>query len=157
MAMAHGTRQSARRPPKAAAAAGFAPGNAALDPRRVLPTQDWITKVDQAHLNAVAEVQKLAVSHFYTGLINLRKDFASQVLFPPDQNQLPRELHGIVALPNGQPAAALAVCILPFVDASNGTVTFTQTGVTDANGQFSIRSEERRVGKECRSRWSPYH
>ena len=26
-------------------------------------------------------------------------------------------------------------------------------------GKFSflIRSEERRVGKECRSRWSPYH
>src|SRR2546425_8878668 len=23
--------------------------------------------------------------------------------------------------------------------------------------RFSIRSEERRVGKECRSRWSPYH
>ena len=22
---------------------------------------------------------------------------------------------------------------------------------------FHIRSEERRVGKECRSRWSPYH
>ena len=22
---------------------------------------------------------------------------------------------------------------------------------------FSKRSEERRVGKECRSRWSPYH
>ena len=26
---------------------------------------------------------------------------------------------------------------------------------TDADG--NIRSEERRVGKECRSRWSPYH
>ena len=24
-------------------------------------------------------------------------------------------------------------------------------------GLASIRSEERRVGKECRSRWSPYH
>src|SRR2546430_16839088 len=24
-------------------------------------------------------------------------------------------------------------------------------------GGFSRRSEERRVGKECRSRWSPYH
>ena len=24
-------------------------------------------------------------------------------------------------------------------------------------GLFSLRSEERRVGKECRSRWSPYH
>ena len=23
--------------------------------------------------------------------------------------------------------------------------------------EFSSRSEERRVGKECRSRWSPYH
>ena len=26
----------------------------------------------------------------------------------------------------------------------------------DENG-LEIRSEERRVGKECRSRWSPYH
>ena len=25
------------------------------------------------------------------------------------------------------------------------------------NGILAIRSEERRVGKECRSRWSPYH
>ena len=24
-------------------------------------------------------------------------------------------------------------------------------------GDLSVRSEERRVGKECRSRWSPYH
>ena len=23
--------------------------------------------------------------------------------------------------------------------------------------ESSVRSEERRVGKECRSRWSPYH
>src|SRR5690242_21325039 len=26
-----------------------------------------------------------------------------------------------------------------------------------AHGERSPRSEERRVGKECRSRWSPYH
>ena len=25
------------------------------------------------------------------------------------------------------------------------------------SGYFMPRSEERRVGKECRSRWSPYH
>src|SRR2546430_10493246 len=24
-------------------------------------------------------------------------------------------------------------------------------------GSYNVRSEERRVGKECRSRWSPYH
>ena len=27
----------------------------------------------------------------------------------------------------------------------------------DAPTAFRARSEERRVGKECRSRWSPYH
>ena len=30
--------------------------------------------------------------------------------------------------------------------------------LVDGQGNFgNIRSEERRVGKECRSRWSPYH
>src|SRR3990167_6875036 len=29
--------------------------------------------------------------------------------------------------------------------------------LSDHNSLFPIRSEERRVGKECRSRWSPYH
>ena len=27
----------------------------------------------------------------------------------------------------------------------------------EARGKTTLRSEERRVGKECRSRWSPYH
>src|SRR3712207_9157907 len=38
----------------------------------------------------------------------------------------------------------------------------TKAGVANltralANEWASLRSEERRVGKECRSRWSPYH
>ena len=28
---------------------------------------------------------------------------------------------------------------------------------SDRENEFKLRSEERRVGKECRSRWSPYH
>ena len=44
--------------------------------------------------------------------------------------------------------------------------TFTSLVLKDAeqkreklleNVQKEYRSEERRVGKECRSRWSPYH
>ena len=27
----------------------------------------------------------------------------------------------------------------------------------EINEKIVLRSEERRVGKECRSRWSPYH
>jgi len=33
----------------------------------------------------------------------------------------------------------------------------TRWFVTGDNDGASTRSEERRVGKECRSRWSPYH
>ena len=29
--------------------------------------------------------------------------------------------------------------------------------VKEHNSIYFVRSEERRVGKECRSRWSPYH
>ena len=43
-----------------------------------------------------------------------------------------------------------------------GTVTIPERGqptldVTIATASIDTRSEERRVGKECRSRWSPYH
>src|SRR2546428_13154289 len=31
------------------------------------------------------------------------------------------------------------------------------TQVQPRDGRAVVRSEERRVGKECRSRWSPYH
>ena len=39
---------------------------------------------------------------------------------------------------------------------------FTQKSIEAVNGCEKLameygRSEERRVGKECRSRWSPYH
>ena len=30
-------------------------------------------------------------------------------------------------------------------------------GGVSVAGEIQLRSEERRVGKECRSRWSPYH
>ena len=29
--------------------------------------------------------------------------------------------------------------------------------IPEPTGESGVRSEERRVGKECRSRWSPYH
>ncbi len=39
-----------------------------------------------------------------------------------------------------------------------GIVEAVGEGVTTLKkGDHVIRSEERRVGKECRSRWSPYH
>ena len=47
------------------------------------------------------------------------------------------------------------ICVL-----INGTINDINTAVMDfkkINDIVTTRSEERRVGKECRSRWSPYH
>jgi len=70
----------------------------------------------------------------------------------------------VVATANGdgQPSAR-AVLLRGFDD--RGFCFFTNFGSRkarelDANPRAAVlfhRSEERRVGKECRSRWSPYH
>ena len=46
-------------------------------------------------------------------------------------------------------------CVVP----CSGTteITSAQSFQSGAYGNSADRSEERRVGKECRSRWSPYH
>ena len=52
----------------------------------------------------------------------------------------------------GQQAAAQKEAPPPVV----GVVTVHPETVT-LTTELTTRSEERRVGKECRSRWSPYH
>ena len=43
------------------------------------------------------------------------------------------------------------------VDSQLGNGVSCGTGCILTKDGLVIRSEERRVGKECRSRWSPYH
>ena len=55
--------------------------------------------------------------------------------------------------------AVLAAALVAFAgcagDELKGVMTIVLDNQTDP--AVEIRSEERRVGKECRSRWSPYH
>ena len=44
----------------------------------------------------------------------------------------------------------------PDYDAASGMTKIIASVIADLEALQS-RSEERRVGKECRSRWSPYH
>ena len=53
----------------------------------------------------------------------------------------------LIALPDGVDALVRDLFLVALV--VNGWFLYRQSGV--------LRSEERRVGKECRSRWSPYH
>ena len=50
--------------------------------------------------------------------------------------------------------AAVATIILVLAGA---TSALAQVDAGSILGTVTDRSEERRVGKECRSRWSPYH
>ena len=42
-------------------------------------------------------------------------------------------------------------------DVTNGQMADLDWLLYNAAMEYASRSEERRVGKECRSRWSPYH
>src|SRR3712207_4482225 len=45
----------------------------------------------------------------------------------------------------------------PWWGRTSGAAWWPARGSTPVGGLRTTRSEERRVGKECRSRWSPYH
>ena len=44
-----------------------------------------------------------------------------------------------------------------FRDGKNGEYAYLFKKKDAVKEKKKVRSEERRVGKECRSRWSPYH
>ena len=47
--------------------------------------------------------------------------------------------------------------VLSLFPGMNGTIPTVQAAEKTSPESAYWRSEERRVGKECRSRWSPYH
>ena len=64
---------------------------------------------------------------------------------------------GLGALRLGADAVCDAMALnggVPRLNAMTGGYTWDDDYVWDS---WAARSEERRVGKECRSRWSPYH
>ena len=57
----------------------------------------------------------------------------------------------------GLPLARNAQAQTTYEEMEQLTVNEQITTVITASEPVRFRSEERRVGKECRSRWSPYH
>ena len=46
---------------------------------------------------------------------------------------------------------------LKFYIERDSIISILVSSIYDVSSDKDVRSEERRVGKECRSRWSPYH
>ena len=67
---------------------------------------------------------------------------------PPFDSQMAAVDAEVVALA----VSPLLACIVIVVRGALLLMAFDKLA-----GAGSVRSEERRVGKECRSRWSPYH
>src|SRR3712207_9141824 len=97
--------------------------------RRPLMAGNW--KMNLNHLEAIALVQKLAFS-----LTEQQLTDVEAVVLPP-----------FTALRSVQ----------TLVDGDKLLIRYGAQDVSaHASGAYT-RSEERRVGKECRSRWSPHH
>ena len=64
-------------------------------------------------------------------------------------------------LSSSQHVIIMSLCLhVTYAQKTDTTKTFIQgkeLGEVVVKSSYLTRSEERRVGKECRSRWSPYH
>src|SRR3712207_9312169 len=81
-----------------------------------------------------------------------------------DFNIATKIYYGLCAIQHrGEESAGIAVCkeksLKYYKDMGLVCNVFNDKTLQSLNGNVGIghRSEERRVGKECRSRWSPYH
>src|SRR5256885_10833157 len=67
----------------------------------------------------------------------------------------------VVVVPSASPPCFEGCDIQSPIDAPSGRVRMyasqNESTAFSLNRKWARRSEERRVGKECRSRWSPYH
>ena len=66
--------------------------------------------------------------------------------------------HGAISVPSLEESLAWYARVLGFqVETQFDIPAIPARAAMLRNGDLRVRSEERRVGKECRSRWSPYH
>src|SRR3712207_9276763 len=107
--------------------------------------------------------------------VDSNKDFMGLTIFKGEQPTLTeakvaknylseKELKSLNALVSGyldfaerQAQKEITMTMRDWVEHVDNILTATGEELLKDHGKISRRSEERRVGKECRSRWSPYH
>ena len=83
---------------------------------------------------------------------------------PTKLDRIRRRVYEIIEMGRGEDKVSKAfdtfivtLIVLNITAFAAETVPHLEAQYHRAFHSFEIRSEERRVGKECRSRWSPYH
>src|SRR3989454_3056770 len=94
-------------------------------------------------------------------LEHVTKEFAGNVTAVDDVNLTIDDGEFMVLVgPSGCGKSTLLRMIAGLEEITDGTISIGARDVTELpppERDIAMRSEERRVGKECRSRWSPYH
>ena len=95
------------------------------------------------------------IKHFDTlpeDAVFIRKEvFVKEQGFKNEFDEKDNEAHFLVGYECNKPVATCRI----FYDTAKNIYIFGRIAVLKP--YRGMRSEERRVGKECRSRWSPYH
>src|SRR5256885_5456174 len=117
-----------------------------LASRQLLAQEQVASKLEQiARRQAVLESRSSALSSLpepgTTGSIKTAPRAAAPMMFAPQSAPRPSPINDTVILIPPPEREARLESRTPF----------------NAGVRLAARSEERRVGKECRSRWSPYH
>ena len=109
------------------------------------------------------ELAQMAVEETGFGVVNdkmYKNHMASRMLYESikdmktigiiNENKLKKTIE--IAVPVG-----LIMGIVPSTNPTSTVIFKSIIALKSRNPIILLRSEERRVGKECRSRWSPYH
>src|SRR5258707_11723524 len=82
---------------------------------------------------------------------------AAPTAAPTAQATPPRPATGSQSISPVSPGGASFLFDPASITQPKGATFTVNILISGAQNVYSVRSEERRVGKECRSRWSPYH
>ena len=110
--------------------------------------------------------QNVFIGLTYTGPVELKVIFDDH---EPNRTHFSVDLDSVYKTPSGDLIYWLEkaeveerniwelIITIEFIDGTEGHFTSRPFQIRTKSGNSRRRSEERRVGKECRSRWSPYH
>src|ERR1017187_4794757 len=121
---------------------------------RLLPSLDELLRHPAIEALVQRQGRSVTIAAARASLEQLRTDITAGKL---DEAQIRSRLDELPRTVEQRLRQSLPLSLRPVINAT-GVILHTNLGRAPlSRAALEHRSEERRVGKECRSRWSPYH